>query len=103
MQEADAGGQKWRQAVELERSGVLVEPVLFLKGHHDDDEFPGAARQAVEDLPPILEMLERVRAIYDVGELGGRAYGVDIDELERRVKGARQAEADLRNVAAADR
>src|SRR5260221_11847892 len=103
MQKAGAGREAWRQAVELECAAMLVDPVLFLERDEDDDVFLGVPRQAVKHLPPILEMLEGVRAIYDVGDFAGLAEGVDVDELEARVKGARQAETDLGNIAAADR
>src|SRR5204863_9241769 len=92
-----------RQAVELECAKMLVDPVLFLERDEDDDVFLGMPRQAVKDLQPILEMLDGVRAIYDVGDFACLAEGVDVDELEARVKGACQAETDLGNVAAADR
>src|SRR5204863_9087510 len=103
MQQAGARRQQDRQAVELERRGVLVDPVLFLEGNHENDVFLGMSGQAVEDLRPILEMLESIRAIYDVGDFFCVANGVDVDELEAWVKGARQAEADLGHIAAADR
>ena len=81
---------------------MLVDPILFLERDEDDDVFLGVPRQAVKDLPPILEMLDGVRAIYDVGDFVCLAEGIYIDEFEAWVKGARQAETDLGNIAAAD-
>ncbi len=81
---------------------MLVDPVLFFERDHDDDVFLGMPRQPVEDLPPILEMLKRIRAIDEVGDRGALVDRVDIGELEIRVQRPRQTEADLGNVATAN-